>query len=133
MIFSLRNSSCHFIKKVVLVTVAFLIPALASAGTVVCSGKVAYLGVNQFGIVGAYLTGMNVQVQLCNLNSDWVVAGSLEGNTSVAACKAIYATLVAGKIADRSFDWIMDGTALPATCTSFVGWANVNLRWYAIN
>jgi hypothetical protein len=103
----------------------------AEATTLVCSGKVEMLGYHQPGTLYVKLSGMNVPVAICNMDTNWAPAGSVSGTTSISSCKALFAALMFAKQADTNITsmWF-DADALPASCTTFASWTQVNLRYF---
>ena len=103
----------------------------AIAGTLICSGDVEVLAYHQPGRLMVKLGSMNVPTFICSTDADWIIAGSISGNTTPSACKAIYATLLSAKLSDSAIQsMVFDGADVPPTCNSFVSWKNVNLRFF---
>lgn len=78
------------------------------------------------------LSSMNAAISICSLNSEWMVSGSLAGNTTASACKAIYATMLTARSSGRPMTSVyFDGDAVPTACSSFVFMTLVNIRYFA--
>jgi hypothetical protein len=120
----------NFSKYVLFPLLASLIAHSAQSATVICTGTVASLSYHQPGRLYLRLSSMNYEVAICSTDSEWVVPGSLAGNTSVSACKTIYGSLVAAKISGATVSNLyLDGDQVPAACNGFAPWTNVNLRY----
>lgn len=106
-------------------------PLLAQATTLVCSGKVEMLGYHQPGTLYVKLSGMNAPVAICNMDTSWAPAGSASGTTSVSSCKTLFSALMFAKQAGTNITsmWF-DADTLPASCTTFPSWSQVNLRYF---
>jgi hypothetical protein len=118
-------------KSVVLL--ALVLAQTAQAGSLNCTGTIAQLAYHQPDTLYIRLTSMNTVVSICSVDVVWVIPGSLAGNTSVSACKTMYAALLAAKVADRSVNvFLMDGDAVPASCTGFAAWTSVNVRYWEL-
>ncbi|SNB46510.1 hypothetical protein SAMN06269301_1977 [Geobacter sp. DSM 9736] len=114
-----------------LLVVLLAVPA-SYAEAVVCGGTVQTLAYHQPGKLLLRLSSMNTPVYICSTDADWVVPGSLAGSTSPAACKAIYATLLAAKTSGAPIpDMYFDGDQLPANCISFAPWSEANVRYFS--
>jgi hypothetical protein len=101
------------------------------AATVACGGTVAKLAYHQPGRLMLQLSSMNVPVFICSPDSEWIVPGSLAGNTSAATCKTLYATLLSAKLTGATINAMhLDGDQVPASCNSFTNWTNVNVRYF---
>lgn len=117
--------------KHVLLTVLISIASTAHAANVICEGTVDILAYHQPGNLMLKLSGMNVPVFICSTDVDWVVPGSLSGNTSPNACKALYATFLTAKVTGAVIhNMYFDGDQVPASCNSFANWTQVNVRYY---
>jgi len=104
----------------------------ARAGTLVCGGTVEQVAYHVPGRVMLRLSGMNTFVFICSTDSEWVVPGSQFGNTTVSACKAIYATFLAARATGATINGLyLDGDQVPASCASFAPWVNVSVRHFA--
>lgn len=104
----------------------------AHAATLVCSGTVDQLSYHQPGRLMLKLSSMNTFVFICSTDSEWVVPGSVSGNTTVSTCKALYATFLAARVTGVTIQSLyLDGDQVPASCSSFPSWTNVNVRHYA--
>lgn len=103
----------------------------AQGATVICNGTVDMLAYHQPGRLMLRLSSMNHPVFICSAESEWVVAGSVSGNTSPSTCKALYATFLAARVTGASLTGLyLDGDQVPAACDSFAPWTNVNVRYY---
>jgi hypothetical protein len=112
--------------------VIFLVATMASAhaGTLTCVGTVDKLAFHSPGRLVLNLSSMNTPVFVCSTDAEWIVAGS-GYTTSPAACKALYATFLAARTTGGTLDYIhFDGDQVPASCTSFPAWTNVNVRYF---
>jgi hypothetical protein len=102
----------------------------AQSATVICSGTVAQLSYHQPEKLFLKLSSMNYEVAVCSTDSEWIVPGSTSGNTSVSACKTIYATLLAAKLSGVTISNLyLDGDQVPASCSTFASWTSVSLRY----
>lgn len=118
--------------KRVLVAAMVSLASTAHTATVVCNGTVDLLAFHQPGRLMLKLSSMNVPVFICSTDIDWVVAGSMAGDTSPKACKALYATFLTAKITGAAInDMYFDGDQVPASCNSFASWTQVNVRYYS--
>ena len=118
----------------ILATLGVLFALPASSASLVCSGTVAQLWYHQPGAVMVKLSSMNTAAMVCDLNTDWIVPGSLSGNTSVVSCKAIYAALLAANHSGTFIEsMIFDADTLPASCNAFASFTKVNLRFFSLN
>jgi hypothetical protein len=86
------------------------------------------LGYEQPGVLFLMVEGMNYPVGICSTDNEWIVAGSAAGNTSVSACKTLYATLLAAKVEKTVITVLFDNDNMPSACASFAPWTNINLR-----
>jgi hypothetical protein len=103
----------------------------ARAATVICSGSITQLSYHQPGYLLLQLSSMNVPVLICSVDQEWVVPGTASGNTSPAACRAIYASLLAAKTSGTHIRSLyLDGSDVPASCNSFSNWTRVNVRYF---
>lgn len=103
----------------------------ARAATVICGGTVQKLAYHQPGQLMLQLSSMNYPVFICSTDGDWVVPGSLAGNTSPSTCKALYATFLTAKASGSTLSSVyFDGDGLPSSCNSFAPWTRVNLRYF---
>ncbi len=124
-------------KKIFRTFLATCIVALgmsqAHAGALYCNGQILELAYHQPGNLIIRTAGMNYGVVICSVNNEWVVPGSLAGNTSVSACKTMYATFLAAKLSGTPLGQLLfDGDSVPATCNSFAPWTNVNVRYFVV-
>jgi len=119
--------------KAAFAALAILFAFPAFSASLVCSGTVAELWYHQPGAVMVKLSSMNTAVVVCDLNTDWLVPGSLSGTTTPGVCKLIYGALLA---ANRSGavvqSMIFDADTLPASCNSFAFFAKTNLRFFSV-
>lgn len=124
------NKFYKFVACGFLCTLA-LIPAIAHAqvATVICAGTVAELGIHSPGKVYVRLNSMNVGVMICSMDSEWGIAGTQYGNTSVSTCKALYATLLAAKVAQTPIQAMYIDGNVPSTCSGFLPWSPVSVRF----
>jgi hypothetical protein len=119
------------IRSMVLTVVVGCASINAYSGTVVCSGTVVRLAYHQPDAIFVQLSSMNTPVLICSMDVEWVVPGTLAGNTSVSACRAMYAALLSAKLADRPINvFYMDGDTVPAACGAFASWTRVNVRYW---
>jgi hypothetical protein len=103
----------------------------AFAGTVTCSGTVAYLGYHANGTVLMRLSSMNTWVMVCSLDASWDVAPGFV--TTPASCKTIYATLLIARLSGNPVnDVYFDGPSVPAACNSWQTWTSANIRAYQV-
>ena len=117
--------------KIGIALLAIFVSFSVRAGTAVCSGTVQVLAYHQPGDLFVRLSSMNVSVLICNLNSDWVVPGSLSGNTPPASCRALHASLLTAKMAGTTISSMyFDGDQVPGSCNSFASWTRVNVRYF---
>lgn len=87
--------------------------------------------IHQPGFVGVRLSSMNDQAFVCRLDADYYPAGAAMITPSV--CKAIYAGLLTAKVNKETINALwFDGDAVPTSCTSWIGAAQVNLRFLPI-
>jgi hypothetical protein len=101
------------------------------AANVVCGGTVAQLAYHQPGKLMLRLSSMNVPVFICSADSEWIVPGSVAGNTSASSCKTLYAALLSAKLAGSTVNSMyLDGDQVPTSCSSFTSWTNVNVRYF---
>lgn len=113
-----------------IIGMVFVVPV--HAGTLVCDGTVEQVSIHQPGYVLMRLSSMNTAITICSLNSELVVSGSLSGNTTASACKAIYATMLTARSSGRPMTSVyFDGDAVPTGCGSFVFQTHVNIRYFA--
>ena len=120
-----------FVRQGVYALMLTLVTSTAQAGALYCNGgTVAQLSYHGKGTVYLRMSNMNTAVGICSFDAEWGPAGSLTGTTSPATCKALYAALLAHKMAATPIAQVLfDGDAVPANCSSFGGWAAVNLRY----
>ena len=120
------------LRRTLLPALLAAVAAQAHGGTVVCSGTVEQLAYHQPGRLRVRLSSMNVPVFICSAESDWQPAGSLSGSTSPAACKTLYATLLAARLTRGTINSMyFDGDDVPASCNAFSGfWLGVNVRYF---
>ncbi len=118
-------------RKGVYALMLALMTSSAQAGALYCNGgTVAQLSYHGRGTVYLRMSNMNTAVGICSFDAEWGPAGSLTGTTSAATCKALYGALLAHKLSATPVKEVLfDGDAVPANCTSFAGWAAVNLRY----
>lgn len=109
-----------------------LMTSTAQAGALYCNGgTVAQLSYHGKGTLYLRMSNMNTAVGICNFDSEWQAPGSLTGATSPTSCKAIFAALLTAKQTGATVPQILfDGDSVPATCSTFAPWAQVNLRYY---
>jgi len=101
------------------------------AGSLVCSGNVDMLAYHQGAGLLVKLSSMNEHVFICSTDNEWIVPGSLAGNTSPAACKTLYSTFLLARTTGTPIkNMVFDGNAVPAACNSFAPWTSVNVRYY---
>ena len=118
-------------KFIVALAAAVTLYGNCHAGSLSCSGTVEKLVYHQPGNLMIQLSSMNAPVFICNTDSEWVVPGSLSGNTTVSACKTIYATFLAAKTTRTPLsNLLFDGDQVPASCTGFTNWLRANVRYY---
>jgi hypothetical protein len=117
-----------------IVTAFCTLLALPAAGASLrCNGTVAEVWYHAPGVVLVKLSSMNTAAMVCEINSDWLVPGSLSGATTPASCKAIYAALLAANRSGALIDeMIFDADTLPASCSEFAFFTKVNLRFFNI-
>lgn len=101
------------------------------AGALYCNGgTVTSLAFHSPGILYLRMSNMNYPVAICSMDTNWTVPGAMAGATTPAACKAIYASLLTAKQTALAIPAILfDSDQIPANCTSFAPWSQVNLRW----
>lgn len=98
------------------------------AGTVVCAGKIDLVIIHQPGFVGIKLDSMNDYALVCRLDIEYTPAGAATISPSV--CKAMYAALLSAKINNLTINSLwFDGDFAPQTCSTWVGFSQVNLRF----
>lgn len=103
----------------------------ASAGTVVCAGKIDLVVIHQPGFVGVKLDSMNEYALVCRLDTDFTPAGA--ATITPAVCKALYAGLLSAKLNNQVINSLwFDGDSVPATCSTWAGWSQVNLRFLPV-
>jgi hypothetical protein len=101
----------------------------ASAGTIVCSGKVLDIGYHQPSLVMLRIEGMNTPVYVCNLSANWAAPGSLVAPATPEACRALLSAMMAAKASNAVIkDLYFDGDSVPSTCGAFVPQSQVNVR-----
>ncbi len=101
----------------------------ASAGTIVCTGKVLEIGYHQPGLVMLRIEGMNTAVYVCNLAASWAAAGSLAAAAPPESCRAMLSAMMAAKASGAVMQAVyFDGDAVPSSCGSFVAQSQVNVR-----
>ena len=77
------------------------------------------------------LNSMNTPIIVCNMDRDYAPAGSLAGATTPAACKTIYAGLLAAKATEQFLPNVyFDGDTVPTACNGFTFLQLVNLRYF---
>ena len=102
----------------------------ANAGTLTCVGTVEKLAFHSPGRLMLKLSSMNTPVFICSTDAEWIVPGS-GYSTTTAACKALYATFLAARTTGGTLDYIhFDGDQVPASCATWPGWANANVRYF---
>jgi len=121
------SSSLH---RILLQALLAVVASQAHGGTVVCSGTVEQLAYHQPGRLMIRLSSMNVPVFICSADHDWEPAGSFS-STSPAACKTLYATLLAARLTRGTIgSMYFDGDEGPASCGAFSRWTSVNVRYF---
>lgn len=120
-------------KKLTAALMALLLASQAQAGTLLCPGTIVELGIHQPGQVYLSVSGMPHGVLICSMDINWTVPGSLAGTTTPAACKSLYAGLLAAKLAGAPLKAVyFDADGLPASCSTIPAWTQVNLRYFAV-
>lgn len=118
------------LARTLFLSIACLLAHGAGAASIVCTGTVVQLAYHQPGNLFLRLSSMNTAVGICSTDAEWVVPGSLAGNTTVSACKTLYATLMTAKVTGATFANVyFDGDQVPGSCTTFAPWTQVNLRY----
>jgi hypothetical protein len=109
-----------FSKSCIAAVIAALLPSLASA-TVMCTGQVGYLGVDQSG-----------QVVVANGTAIHFLCGTVSQASfqiSTQACKLYYVTLVANRLAGRTVSIYYNDPAL-TSCAQIGGWSVQNSAYF---
>lgn len=120
----------NLLKSLGMAAVVAISSSNVNAATLVCSGTVTELAYHAPGVLYVRLSGMNTFVGICSTDANWGPPGSLSGNTTPAACKTIYGTLLFAKQAGTVVSSMyFDRDELPASCSAFTSWTNVNLRF----
>ncbi|MEO7494488.1 MAG: hypothetical protein ABIT83_08305 [Massilia sp.] len=121
-----------FAKRVVCAMLGLALASNANAGTLVCAGTVTELSFHAAASVLVRLSGMNTAVFLCSVDTAWQVPGFVvPAAMSPSACKTVYASLLAAKASNTTVGAMyFDADGLPANCTSFAPWQQVNLRYF---
>jgi len=119
------------LKRIVLPVLLAAVASPAHAGNIVCSGTVEQIAYHQPGLLMIRLSSMNVSTFFCSTDSNWAPAGSLAGVTTPGACKTLYATFLAAKLAGGTLNNVyFDGDQVPTSCNTFPNWTKVNLRYF---
>jgi hypothetical protein len=128
----IKEKNMNLIQKSTLFIVALVCPLSASAGTVVCSGKVMALAYHVNNNLMIRLDSMNKEVFFCSPDSEWSVAGT-PYVTGPNTCKTMYSTFLAAKMAGKSlYNVYFDGDQVPASCDAWGDWKHANIRYFRL-
>ena len=126
-------NTLNFWQRAVAVSLLVVTPMMAHSAAVVCEGTVATLSYHGPGVVYLQLSSMNTGVGICSVDTNWSPPGSQTGITTPAACKLMYASLLAAKMSGTVVRSVyFDSDTAPSTCTQFVAWSQANLRHFAL-
>jgi hypothetical protein len=104
-----------------LLAIGLVISGSTQAQTVVCGGTISVLAYHQPSMLLLQLSSVNAPVIICSVDQEGVVPGAPTRNTSPAACRAIYASLLSAKASGtKTKSLCLDGSDVPASCNSFV-------------
>lgn len=121
----------RIVKNFIALFLGIMMCLNASAGTVVCAGKIDLVIIHQPGFVGVKLDSMNDYALVCRLDAEYTPAGA--ATITPAVCKAIYAGLLSAKLNNQVINSLwFDGDLVPATCSTWVGFSQVNLRFMPV-
>lgn len=121
----------RFSRSVVFAVALATITSSAQAVALYCNGgTISQLAFHMPGVLYLQMSNMNTPVAICSVDSNWTVPGAAVGPTTPASCKAIYASLLIAKQSGQAVTQVLfDSDTMPANCTSFAPWAQMNLRW----
>lgn len=119
-------------KKSLIFLFLWVLPVLASAGTLVCDGKVAILAYHANDRFMVQLDSMNAPVFFCNPEAEWSVTGT-SYKTGPNSCKQIYSTFLAAQMSGKTISSLyFDGDQVPASRDTWSSWSSANIRFYRL-
>lgn len=116
--------------KAFILVLTSVLAGQASAGELWCAGTVENVGFHSPGRLMLKLSSMNTPVFICSTDETWAPAGANGYSTTPAACKTLYATLLAARTSGTALQTVLfDGGQVPAACNGWANWANANVRY----
>ena len=116
--------------KAAIIVLASMLATNGWAAELWCSGTVENVGFHSPGRLMLKLSTMNTPVFICSTDETWAPAGANGYSTTPAACKTLYATLLAARTSGTALQTVLfDGGQVPAACNGWANWANANVRY----
>jgi len=118
---AIRNWSACLTGVLLLTTVG----TSSATDDIVCTGRVATIGIHSTDRVMLRLTGMNTVVQICHLAQTMGTTYPI----TPAQCKLAYATLVTAHTMGKQLSVYFDNVQSGTSCSTFVAWEVATARW----
>lgn len=100
------------------------------AGTLACNGTVDTVSYHSNNKLMVKLSSMNTPVFFCSPSEDWIVSGAGDRTMHPETCKTVFSIFLSAKMSEKNITKVhFDGDNVPESCTEFVSWKDVFIRY----